>query len=123
MFGSASPQPSSTGRNGFLALREFDRIEHGGNGDGIIDQHDTIFDQLRLWVDANFNGRSELEELLGLPSAGITSISLNYKLAARRDLFGNTFRYRAKIGTKGRSTENAFAWDVILVGEIQPERK
>ncbi|WP_295081769.1 calcium-binding protein [Ruminococcus sp.] len=56
--------------NGFAALQQYDE-----NGDGIIDSRDSVYDDLRLWVDANGDGVSEESELSTLAEHGITSIS------------------------------------------------
>lgn len=117
LFGNFTPQPppqTKHGRNGFLALAEYDKAANGGNDDGLITQADAVFRSLQLWQDANHNGVSEASELKSLNNAGLTLIELDYKTSQRTDEFGNRFTYRAKV----RDTQNEvgrWAWDVILV--------
>ncbi len=70
--------------NGFEKLRQ-----HDDNGDGVIDEQDAVFEELRLWVERNGNGVCEAEETLSLREAGITSINLHYENTRVEDGKGN----------------------------------
>jgi hypothetical protein len=116
LFGNFTPQPPAETPNGFAALALYDQTDHGGNGDGVIDEKDQIFSSLRLWIDENHDGICQTNELHSLADLGVFSINLNYSLSRRTDQFGNVFRYRAKVnsGTRGGSIVDRTAYDVLL---------
>ena len=118
LFGDVTPQPkppAGSNRNGFRALAEYDKPGHGGNGDGEITQTDAIFSRLGLWQDTNHDGVFESHELRTLSAAGISSLELDYREYKKTDVYGNAFRYRAKVKNVQGQQLGRWAWDVILV--------
>ena len=114
LFSNVTPQDKALPFIGFKALAQYDLKQNGGNGDGVIDANDKIWTQLLLWEDKNHNGISEPSELTAISKSGITSISLNYQQKPWTDLYGNQFKYRAKITGAGKSGNDKWAYDVIL---------
>ncbi|WP_377700636.1 calcium-binding protein, partial [Paraburkholderia solisilvae] len=73
--------------NGFDALKEFDV-----NKDGVIDSKDAIWSSLKVWRDANVDGRSEQGELVSLDALGIVAIRLSRDGTIRTLDDGNVVR-------------------------------
>lgn len=123
LFSSAAPQPMLPPpelRHGFNALVQYDKPENGGNADGVLNEHDSIFSSLQLWQDRNHNGISELSELYSLAFFRLESISMDYKLSKRKDRYGNAFRYRAAVRDGRGARVGRWAYDVYPVA--QPSR-
>ncbi|MDQ2711112.1 MAG: hypothetical protein M3Y24_02565 [Acidobacteriota bacterium] len=97
LFGNVTPQPKTSNPNGYLALAEFDKPANGGNGDGVIDLRDKIFNSLRLWIDKNHDGVSQPDELFPLAEFGIHALDLKYTTWPFTDPNGNEFRYRGYV--------------------------
>ena len=60
--------------NGFEALADLD-----SNNDGVFNNSDASWAQVKVWKDTNQNGKADEGELLTLEQAGIESIDLDYQ--------------------------------------------
>lgn len=115
LFGNATPLHDGTrAPNGYVALREFDLPQWGGNGNGVIDAGDAVFPALRIWVDSNHDGISEPQELRTLEQAGITRISFDYIESRRRDRYGNQFRFVSVAWKRGRLVATSDVFFLVL---------
>lgn len=95
LFGDATLQASSGEPNGFRALAEWDRLDRGGNGDGVIGPADRVWARLLLWVDRSHDGISQSDELTLVSNSALTGIVLDYRESRRRDKDGNRYTYRS----------------------------
>lgn len=117
LFGNNTTLPNGyTADNGYLALGWYDKNGNGGNGDGLIDNRDVIYGQLRLWFDGNHDGIAQPGELRTLSDMGVISICLHYALSRRIDRSGNEFRYRstAEVSNRRGGTRTVDVYDVYL---------
>lgn len=97
-----------TATNGFQALSIYDRLDHGGNGDGRITRDDAIWSKLRLWIDRNHDGICQRDEIENLDKEQITAIGLNYVEGWGPDGNFNDHRFR------GTFTKSERGEDIIL---------
>jgi hypothetical protein len=76
-----------------------------------------VFSSLRVWIDENHNGVSELDELHTLTDLGIEAISLAARESPKRDRHGNEMRYVAPFFVRTVSGElvRRLAVDVYFV--------
>jgi hypothetical protein len=77
LFGIGTTLPDGTkAKDGFQALAMYDDPRQGGNGDGVIDANDAVWDKLRIWIDENHNGICEEGEVSSIHRFRIDGISL-----------------------------------------------
>jgi len=69
---------------GFAKLSAFD-----SNGDGVVDARDERFAELKVWRDANGDGKTDAGELMSLTDAGVASLKLDYFALPAVDEHGN----------------------------------
>ena len=87
LFGDFTMLPNGTlAPNGFAALAALD-----SNGDGVLDANDPAFVELKIWRDADQNGKTGTGELISLLDAGIVSLNLanTLKHHHQHGAFGN----------------------------------
>jgi hypothetical protein len=97
LFGDASRWGGLLVADGFQALAILDSPAYGGNGNGLVEENDLLFDQLLLWSDANHNGISEAGELRSLGHAGIGALEIRGKVQGRvTDASGNDLSLRGR---------------------------
>lgn len=70
--------------NGFEALGALDE-----NADGKIDINDSVWQELRVWQDADGDGKSTSDELIDLDALHITAIHTGYSESSLVDAEGN----------------------------------
>lgn len=112
MMGDRTKGPDGLfAENGFEALRKWDgRLNYLVDGqdafsararDGKIDANDSVFSDLRLWLDKNNDGVAQSEELVPLTTAGVVSIDLNYdKNFSETDVYGNEIKFKSVVRMK-----------------------
>ncbi|MFN7864249.1 MAG: hypothetical protein ACK5N7_13245, partial [Curvibacter sp.] len=88
--------------NGFEALRGLD-----SNADGVIDNNDAAFAELRVWQDSDGDGYTSEGELLTLAEAGVQSINVAYTNSNFVDPQGNAHRQVGSDTTTDGETRTA----------------
>ncbi len=87
--------------NGFEALKDLD-----SNKDGVFDNQDSAWGEVKVWKDSNSNGIVDAGELMTLEQAGITGFNLDYQTQSRDDANGNAHLQTSTI-TKADGTTAA----------------
>lgn len=116
LFGDTAPGPDGRpANNGFLALAKYDE-----DANGQIDPKDPVYADLRLWGDADFDGRSSDAELTALAKTGITSVSVRYvEETSQADGQGNVSRQTGRATLSDGSDRPVY--DVYFAPGVSPE--
>jgi len=81
LFGAATVLASGQrAGNGYNAMANEDT-----NHDGKLNKHDANFDKLKVWVDANHDGKTDAGELKGLVDMGIVELDLSHVTGTKVD--------------------------------------
>jgi Ca2+-binding RTX toxin-like protein len=104
LFGNATT-------NGFSSLSLLNT-----NNDSVIDENDAEFSKLRIWVDADQDGRNDAGELKTLAQVGVTSISLastTLGTTVNGNLISDTSTFTRANGSTGQIVDIWFANDQV----------
>jgi hypothetical protein len=106
LFGTATKLANGhRAGDGYTAMNAED-----SNGDGKLSQADATWDQLRVWVDADSDGSTDLGELLTLDQLGIIELDLNAQRGTEMDN-GNLLGLVSSYTTDdGKSHDMADVW-------------
>ena len=109
LFGSSTALSNGTkALDGYQALAEFDT-----NKDGVVDQQDTDFNKLSVWMDSNSDGVTGSGELKTLTELGITQLSVKAE-SVRESNAGNLVGLTSTYQTvDGRQHASADVWFVV----------
>jgi subtilisin-like proprotein convertase family protein/Ca2+-binding RTX toxin-like protein len=95
-------------KDGFAALASED-----SNNDGVIDQKDPIWNQLRVWVDSTHDARVDAGELKTLAELGITQINVRAAASTQAEVRdGNRVLATGSFTINGKNQE-ALAVDFL----------
>ncbi|MCE4052359.1 S8 family serine peptidase [Pseudomonas sp. Au-Pse12] len=94
-------------KDSFAALASED-----ADGNGVIDQRDSIWSQLRVWVDGDHDGQSTAGELKTLAELGVTQINL------RTESTDGEVRNGSKVLARGSFIINGMTREALAVDFI-----
>jgi hypothetical protein len=108
--------------SGFAKLADYD-----SNHDGVVDAKDAAFDTLRIWQDANSNGKTDAGELMTLKDAGVVSLVVSYTELPFLDENDNLHLERSSVTlSNGKTADmtdvyfNVAAADAAAAGIVTP---
>jgi hypothetical protein len=107
LFGNFTPlRNGRLAANGFEALAEFD-----SNRDAVVDDRDSAWSKLLLWIDSNHDGLSAPDEITSTAESEVRGIETAYRWTGRRDRYGNLFKYE---GRTRMASGNRVCYDIFF---------
>ncbi|WP_260862691.1 calcium-binding protein [Citrobacter sp. Marseille-Q6884] len=89
-------------QNGYEALKDLDE-----NQDGLINNLDSAWQQLKVWQDKNGNGQVDESELLSLDEVSVAEITTGYQSSDYVDAQGNAHKQTSTITMDDGSVHNS----------------
>lgn len=123
LFGIGTVMPDgSRAKDGFEALAMYDQPSYGGNGDGVIDDRDAVWNELRVWIDSNHDGVCDPGETAPIHAYGVEQIHLSAVPANSLDVAGNLHLFEGlywrRVTTGGHASGAQFALDAIAFQRV-----
>jgi hypothetical protein len=117
LFGSATQLDNGQDAgHGYAALAQLD-----SNRDGRVDATDHKFGELKLWVDSDHDGFTDIGELKGLIEMGVASLDLNYATSDRMDNGNAVAMVSGYQRVDGSTHEMADVWFAKALTEEPPQ--
>jgi hypothetical protein len=115
LFGVGMMLPNGRrARHGYEALAMYDQAGKGGNGDGVINSADAVWNRLRLWQDVDHDGVCDAGETSPIHRFGVKEIVLSWTETPWTDGAGTVHLIRG--GFRKHVTGNAEAkYDIYPV--------
>jgi hypothetical protein len=118
LFGIGTRMADGTrAANGYAALAQLD-----GNHDGVISAADAAFKDLRVWVDANHDGKTDAGELKSLADVGVVSLDLHALTGSQVDhgnLLGLVSSVTMSAGSQHQMADVWFAKEKLSTPTVQ----
>jgi len=101
-------------KHGFEAMAQWDLAPLGGNGNGVIDVHDAVWEALLLWQDKNADGISQNSELSAPSDMGLTRVGIFFKETPTYDEHYNILKYWGKAFKDSQPSKKFHVVDVFF---------
>jgi len=121
LFGEGTTLPDGNkATNGFQALAVYDTPAYGGNGDGQISASDAVWNHLRLWIDADHDGKCDPGETGPIHRYGIESIPLTAVTTNLVDGAGNVHQLQGHYYLRNGQARLRLAIDSMMFRAAVP---